>query len=46
MVEDFKEKLKVLAKFLKSICGGIHFIKVAALGPTNLLRDELHKWYI
>ena len=40
------EQLKILAKLLKNVCGRFHFSKVAALGRTNLLKDELRKLYI
>ena len=35
------EKLKLLAKSLKHICGGIHFSKVEDFEPKYLLKDEL-----
>ena len=38
--------MKILEKSLKNVCRGIHFSKAAALDPTNLLKDELRKWYI
>ena len=40
------EKLKLLAKSLKHICGGIHFSKVEDFEPKYLLKDELCKWYV
>ena len=36
----------MLAKSLENVCGGVYFSEVAALDPTNLVKDKLRKWYI
>ena len=46
MVKDLKEETEYFSKILKNVCGGVHFSEVAALDPTNILKDELRKWYI
>ena len=46
MVKGLKGETKNFSKIFKNTYEGNHISKVAALDPTNLLKDELRKWYI